>query len=161
MAKLFHPGQADEILLGNASGGFVGAMHPGLAKKLKLKDVPWIAELDWTTLAQMSRSATQRRTYKAWPQFPPMERDYAVIVKNEVSADKIVSTALKAGKPLAKVARIFDIYRGAPVPEGMTSVAVRVIFFEEGRSLQEAETDAASNQILAALKKDLGAELRS
>ena len=67
---------------------------------------------------------------------------------------------IKAGKPLAKVAKIFDVYRGSQVAEGMTSVAVRVIFYEESRSLQEAEAEAASAQILSAWKKELGAELR-
>ena len=42
----------------------------------------------------------------------------------------------------------------------MTSVAVRVIFYEEGRSLQESEAEAASAKILEAWKKELGAELR-
>ena len=89
-----------------------------------------------------------------------MERDFALVVKDELSADKITQVALKAGKPLAKGAKIFDIYRGSQVAQGMTSVAVRVIFYEEGRSLQEAETEAASVRIIEAFKKELGAELR-
>ena len=83
-----------------------------------------------------------------------------LLVKADVSADKITQLALKAGRPLAKVAKVFDIYRGSQVAEGMTSVAVRVIFYEESRSLQEAETETACNQILESWKKDLGAELR-
>jgi phenylalanyl-tRNA synthetase beta subunit len=43
----------------------------------------------------------------------------------------------------------------------MTSIAVRVIFLDEGRSLQESEADAASAKILESWKKELGAELRS
>jgi phenylalanyl-tRNA synthetase beta chain len=62
---------------------------------------------------------------------------------------------------LAKIAKVFDVYRGSQVQEGMTSVAVRVIFYDEARSLQESEAEAASAQILAAWKKDLSAELRS
>jgi phenylalanyl-tRNA synthetase beta chain len=68
---------------------------------------------------------------------------------------------MKAGRPLAKIAKVFDVYRGSQVQEGMTSVAVRVIFYDEARSLQESEAEAASAQILAAWKKDLSAELRS
>jgi phenylalanyl-tRNA synthetase beta chain len=67
---------------------------------------------------------------------------------------------LKAGKPLAKTAKIFDVYRGSQVPEGMMSVAVRILFAETGRSLQEAETEAASSKVLEAWKKELGADLR-
>ena len=81
-------------------------------------------------------------------------------MQSDVTADKITQLALKAGKPLAKVAKVFDIYRGSQVAEGMTSVAVRVIFYEESRSLQESEAEAASSQILDLWKKELGAELR-
>ena len=89
-----------------------------------------------------------------------MERDFALLVKSDVTADKITQVALKAGKPLAKISKVFDVYQGSQVVQGMTSVAVRVIFYDESRSLQEAEAEAASAQILAAWKKELGAELR-
>jgi phenylalanyl-tRNA synthetase beta chain len=59
-----------------------------------------------------------------------------------------------------KSARIFDVYRGAQVAAGKISIAARVILQEETRSLTEAEAEGTSNAIVAALKKDLGAELR-
>jgi phenylalanyl-tRNA synthetase beta subunit len=42
----------------------------------------------------------------------------------------------------------------------MTSVTVRVIFSDEGRSLVESEADQASQKILEAWRKELEAELR-
>ncbi len=90
-----------------------------------------------------------------------MERDFALVVKSDVPVEKICQTALKVGKPLAKSARVFDIYQGSQIAEGMTSVAVRVIFYEEGRSLQESETETVSARIIESWKKEFGAELRS
>ncbi|MBC7692469.1 MAG: phenylalanine--tRNA ligase subunit beta [Methylotenera sp.] len=159
--KLLHPGQSVEILAGNAVAGYFGMLHPGKARELKARAPLWIAELDWEVVSKMSRGATESRGFKPWAEFPPMERDFAMVVKNDVAADKITQVVLKAGKPLAKTAKIFDVYRGSQVPEGMTSVAVRVIFLDEGRSLQEVETDAASSQIISALQKELGAQLRT
>jgi phenylalanyl-tRNA synthetase beta chain len=161
LAKLFHPGQSAEILAGKDSAGFFGLIHPGKAKELKLRAPLWIGELDWKVLSQLSPAASDPRSYRAWSEFPSIERDFALLVRSDISADKIVQVATKAGKPLAKVVRVFDIYRGSQVQEGMTSVAVRVIFYEDTRSLQESEAEAASNQILNAWKKDLGIELRS
>ncbi len=159
--NMLHPGQSAEILVGNNVAGHFGLLHPAKAKEFKTRAPLWIAELDWDVLYPMCRSAVQSRLFKSWPDFPSMERDFALVVKNDVPADKITQLALKAGKPLAKVAKVFDIYQGHPIPEGMTSVAVRVIFYEEGRSLQESETEATSTRILEAWKKELGAELRS
>lgn len=158
---LFHPGQTAEVLVGNQVAGHLGRLHPGVARGFKLKAPVWIAELDWKSLQRLSRASGDAPTFKGWSEFPPMERDFALLVKEGTTADKITQVALKSGKPLAKVAKVFDIYRGSQVPQGMTSVAVRVIFFHEGRSLQESETEAVSAQILGAWKKELGAELRA
>lgn len=157
---LFHPGQSVEVLAGSEVAGAFGLIHPRIAKEMKLREPLWIAEIDWQSIAKLSRPVVKAPSFKAIPTFPSMERDFALVVKADVSADKITQIALKAGKPLAKVAKIFDIYRGSQVAQGMTSVAVRVIFYEEGRSLQESEAEAASAQILSAWKKELGAELR-
>lgn len=158
---LFHPGQSVEILAGNEVAGQFGLLHPGKAKELKARAPLWIGEMDWQALSKLFRPVVKAPAYRPIPVFPSMERDFALIVRSDVTADKITQIALKAGKPLAKVAKIFDIYRGSQVAQGMTSVAVRVIFYEEGRSLQEQEAEAASQTILSAWKKELGAELRS
>jgi phenylalanyl-tRNA synthetase beta chain len=157
---LFHPGQSVEILAGKDVAGYFGLMHPGKARELKIRAPLWIAQIDWEMVSKLSRAASESKKFKSWPEYPAIERDFALVVKNDVTSDKITQLALKAGKPLAKVAKVFDIYRGSQVSEGMTSVAVRVIFYEETRSLQEQEAETASNQILEAWKKELGAELR-
>ena len=158
---LFHPGQSVEILAGKDVAGYFGLIHPGKARELKLRAPLWVAQLEWETISKLSRPVGEPKVFKAWSEFPPIERDFALVVKSDVTADKITQLALKAGKPLAKVAKVFDIYRGSQVAEGMTSVAVRVIFYEESRSLQEQEAENASAQILQAWKKELGAELRA
>jgi phenylalanyl-tRNA synthetase beta chain len=157
---LFHPGQSVEILAGKDVAGHFGLLHPGKARDLKVRAPLWLAQIDWEAIAKLSRQAHESKTFKSWPQFPAIERDFALVVKSDITSDKITQLALKVGKPLAKVAKVFDIYRGSQVAEGMTSVAVRVIFYEESRSLQEAEAENASTQILEAWKRELGAELR-
>lgn len=160
IAGVFHPGQAIEVLAGNQSLGHYGLLHPAIAKKLKVKTDLFVAELDWTILTKMCRAASQARTFKPWIEFPPIERDFAILVDEKVTADQILSVLQKAGKPLVKSARIFDVYRGAQVAAGKISIAARVVLQDETRSLQELEAEAASQAIIAALKKDLGAELR-
>lgn len=158
---LFHPGKSAIILAGNRIAGVMGLMHPAKAQELKTRAPLWMVELDWQVLVQLSRQAHDVPVFKPWPVFPPMERDFALVVKDEVTAEKLCQVALKVGKPLAKSARVFDIYKGSQVAEGMTSVAVRVIFYDEGRSLQESEAEAVSARIVESWKKEFGADLRN
>ncbi len=140
--------------------GYFGFCIRARRRSSRLRAPLWLAELDWEAICQALAPVAEATTFKAWPEFPPIERDFALGREDDVTADKITQVALKAGKPLAKVAKIFDIYRGSQVAEGMTSVAVRVIFYEESRSLQEAEAEPLPPKILEAWKKELGAELR-
>jgi phenylalanyl-tRNA synthetase beta chain len=160
LAHLVHPGRSAEILAGNQVAGVIGVLHPKYARQWKLKDTLVVCELDWDALVRMSKPAQEARAFQAWPEFPGMERDFALLVKSDVSGEKLTQIALKVGKPLAKVAKIFDVYRGSQVAEGMTSVAVRVIFWEDTRSLQESETEEVSRKIVEAWRKEAGAELR-
>jgi phenylalanyl-tRNA synthetase beta chain len=157
---LFHPGQSAEVWLGNSVVGVFGLFHPASAKQLKCREALWLAELDWEGIARMARPAADVPQFKPWPQFPQMERDFALLVRSDVSAEKLCQVAVKAGKPMARSATVFDVYRGSQVAAGMTSVAVRVIFYDEARSLQEAETEAACSKILEAWKKELNVQLR-
>jgi phenylalanyl-tRNA synthetase beta chain len=159
-AKLLHTGQAIEILAGNQTLGHFGLLHPGIGRKLKIKESLYVAELDWAVLLKMCRAASQARTFKGWPEFPPIERDFAILADEKTTADQVLAVLQKAGKPLVKSAKIFDVYRGAQVAAGKVSIAARVILQDDTRSLTEAEAEGASNAIIAALKKDLGAELR-
>ena len=160
LVRMLHPGQSVEILAGNAVAGVMGLLHPRLTRGWKARSALWVVELDWELLSKLSRGPGEERAFKPWSAFPPMERDYALLVKSDVPAEKLVQSALKAGKPFAKSAKVFDVYRGSQVPEGMTSLALKVIFSEDTRALQESETEGASAKIIEAWKKEFGAELR-
>ena len=160
---LFHPGKSMRVYAGKNAIGAFGLLSPKISRRLRSKHKAnfWVAELDWEAIQGLSRSSYRLPVFQPWSEQPLIERDFALLVKNEVSAQKVCQIASKAGKPLAKGVRIFDTYTGKPVPEGMTSIAVRVTFWEKDRSLQEAEADAVSAKILAQWKSQIGAELRN
>ena len=67
---------------------------------------------------------------------------------------------LAADKALVADARIFDVYRGAGVPDGFKSVAVEVRVQPREQTLTEADIEALSDRIVAAAGKATGARLR-
>ena len=160
LSHLVHPGQAAEVLAGNQVAGVIGILHPRFSKSWKLRAPVVLCEIDFDALIKMARGASEARRFSSWPEFPGMERDFALVVKSDVSAEKLTAIALKVGRPLAKVAKVFDVYQGHQVGEGMTSIAVRVIFGDDTRSLQEPETEEVSRKIVEAWRKEAGAELR-
>lgn len=158
---LWHPGQSAVLMNGNHEVGVCGRLHPSIESAIKARGNLWLAELNWDALKKLAKQRDRSQRYKAWATFPPIERDFSVLVKSEIASERVTELALRAGRPLAKVVRVFDIYQGAPVPPGMTSIAVKVIFLDESRSLEESEADAVSARIVSEWKQQLGASLRS
>lgn len=160
IAKILHPGQAVEVLAGNATLGHFGLLNPGIAKRLKIKEDLFVGELDWSTLLKMCRAAAQARPFKSWSESPPIERDFAILANAGTTADQVLAVLNKAGKPLVKSAKIFDVYQGAQVAAGKVSIGARVVLQDDAKALTEADAEGASKAIVAALAKELGAELR-
>ena len=68
--------------------------------------------------------------------------------------------ASDATGPLLGSVRLFDIYRGAPLGPDEKSLAWRLVFQAEDRTLTEAEIDAAIASITSALGR-LGGRIRT
>ena len=56
--------------------------------------------------------------------------------------------------------RVFDVYRGEPIPPGKKSVAFSVAFQSPERTLTEDDATRLRGAIVAALGERFGAELR-
>jgi phenylalanyl-tRNA synthetase beta chain len=90
----------------------------------------------------------------------PLTRDFAFLVGADTPAGDLIRPILGADKALIAQARVFDVYAGQGVPDGMKSVAVEVVVQPRDKTLTEAEIEAVSARIVAAAEKAVGAKLR-
>ena len=92
--------------------------------------------------------------YQALPVTPPVERDVAVVLPDEVTAAQVAAVVREAGQPLLERVVLFDEYRG----RGVTgrSLAWHLEFRASERTLRDEEVDAAMARVLGALKERLG-----
>jgi phenylalanyl-tRNA synthetase beta chain len=91
---------------------------------------------------------------------PPATRDLACVLADSVSAGAALSALRSAGGALLEEVTLFDVYRGEPVPEGYRSLAFRLRYRAEDRTLDEEEIDLVHDRVRRALVS-LGGELRS
>ena len=143
-----HPGKAARL-----DAGWVGELHPALLEG------SWGAfELDLPTLfAQVP----ERVEYEDVITYPAVRQDLAFVVDEEVLAGDLVAAAREAAGPELREAKIFDVYRGDPIPAGRTSVAIRVAFLSPERTLSDDDARVLRERIVGALAEQLGAELRA
>ena len=76
-------------------------------------------------------------------------------------AGELVLTIREAAGPELREIRVFDVYRGDQVGEGRKSVALRVAFQSDDRTLTDEDASRLRDRIVGAVAEDLGGELRA
>ena len=152
----FHPGQSAQVLLGGEPVGWIGALHPGWQQKYELPAATVGFELDLAAIR-----ARALPVYRPLPRVQPVRRDMALIVDETLAAAVLQRAIIDAGKPLVRVATLFDVYAGQGIPEGRKSLAFRVLLQDTEKTLTDAEVDSRMQHIVNVLEQKHGALLRS
>jgi phenylalanyl-tRNA synthetase beta chain len=145
---LLHPGKA-----GKTAAGIFGELHPSLLEGT------WAAfELH---LDELFRTARDPVTYEDVITYPPVRQDLAFAVPEDVAAGDLVQAAREAAGPELREMRVFDVYRGDQIGQGRKSLAFAVSFQSAQRTLSDEDAATLREQIVEALRKRFGAELRA
>jgi len=152
-----HPGAAATIWAGGEMVGAVGELHPEVRARYEI-EVPCAAvEVDLEALLALEPRDAQ---FAEVSRFPQIRRDLAVIVDRDVAAGDILEALRRgAGKSCVSV-ELFDRYEGRGVPEGRVSLAFRLVFQREDRTLTDSEVGPAIDKVVRMLSRRFGGELR-
>ncbi|BCW95179.1 MAG: phenylalanine--tRNA ligase subunit beta [Fimbriimonadales bacterium] len=137
--------------------GVLGELHPELQKQYEFRQRVYLAEFG---LNALMRAAAHTVRYRPLPAFPPVLRDIAIVVAQDVPYAALEQTIRAAGGDWLESVRLFDRYTGAPVPEGAHSLAFALVFRDPTRTLTDEEVNARVEAIFAALETQHGAQRR-
>jgi phenylalanyl-tRNA synthetase beta chain len=154
----FHPGRCAKFLVDGVTAGILGQLHPQTAARYEWPERNLLgAEIEFELL----RPHLQKR-YGVQPlsDFPPVLEDLAVVVPEDVPADRVAQTIRSAGGEILKRIRLFDVYRGAQAGEGMKSLALSLTYQASDRTLASTEAAEIRGRIIKALEGDLGGKVR-
>jgi phenylalanyl-tRNA synthetase beta chain len=150
-----HPGRGARVLRDGHQAGFLGALHPALAKALDLGPDVHVMELALEPILARRLPSASRVA-----RFPAVRRDIAVELPEEVSWAS-VETAVRGalGEVLTEI-RLFDRYAGKGIDEGRKSLAMGLILQDASRTLTDDDADARVAEAVGALEKTCKARLR-
>ncbi len=153
-----HKGRSADIYVGKNLIGYLGEVHPEVAKSFDVSERMYIAELNVDMLNKLADCSYE---FVAISNYPPIERDIAVVVDESVLAGDLLACVRKGGGNLLVDAKIFDIYRNKEVlGENKKSVAISLVFRLAERTLTDEEVNAKINRILSKLSSEHNAVLR-
>jgi len=155
--SFMHPGRCAKLSAFGKDLGFLGEIHPAVAKTYEIGAKVYIATINCDIIYE---NANLTKQYKPLPKYPSMTRDIAMLVNDEILASQAENIIKKRGGKLIEAIKLFDVYRGEQIAKGMKSMAYSISFRAADRTLTDDEVSAKMETILSSLEKELGANLR-
>jgi phenylalanyl-tRNA synthetase beta chain len=151
-----HPTRSATLSVGKDTVGALGEVHPDALDAYGVTERVAILELNLSVLLAAEPKVPQ---WKATSRFPSADFDLAFAVPESVSAEK-VEKAIRQGAGGGLVSLVlFDVYRGAGVPEGSRSLAYALRLQSMDRTLTDTDVAQVREKVIAGVTK-LGATLR-
>ena len=157
----YHPGRSGVLKLGNQVLAAFGEMHPGVLAGLDVKGPMVACEVFLERIPQPKKQAEPARPLLKASNFQPVERDFAFVVEQGITAEALLRAVRGAENDLITDVGLFDVYPGAHVGEGKKSLAVSVTLQPKDATLTDEQIDSVAKKIIAAVEKACGGVLRS
>ena len=150
------PGRTAQIVRGDKPVGWLGALHPELAKRIDKKRTAVVFALELAALTPAVVPA-----FKKYSKFPSIRRDLAIVVDGEVSAEALMRAArIAVGDTLQQVI-VFDVYRGKGVDSRRKSIGLGLILQDASRTLTDEDADQKMRSVMQKLEHEFGATIRN
>lgn len=151
-------GHTAEVRAGKDVLGILGQVHPGTASAFDIDEPVFLVEL-W--LEDVVRHLPERPEYAAPSKFPEVRQDLALVVDDGTPAGRVLELVRSHRSGGVRIrAEVFDEYRGAGIPEGKKSLALRLRFQADDRTLTDSDVAKIQQGLLVRLGKEMGASLR-
>jgi phenylalanyl-tRNA synthetase beta chain len=154
----FHPGRSGVLRLGPTVLGHFGELHPEILDAFDVKGP--IAAFEVMIEAVPLPRGGRARPLLRLSVFQPVERDFSFVVDRDVPAETLLRAARGVDRKLVSDIRLFDVYEGKGLPDGKKSLAIAVTLQPQEATLTDAEIDAFSTRLVAAVEKATGGTLR-
>lgn len=153
-----HPVDSFTISLDDDVLGYCGRLHPSLEREYDLGQKAYIFEVDFDMLKMAYLGL--KTIYRPISRFPMVTRDVALLVDKSITHKELLQSFNKHVSNLVKQIELFDIYEGKGIPDGKKSMAYRVSFGSDDRTLGDLEVDEAFSGLVEFVVEAFGAEVR-
>ena len=149
--------RAVKIYIQGKEVGYIAEIADNLYEGLSLKNKVAIFEFNLTKLAALYSDAIK---YKPIPKFPSIDLDISMIIAKKILWEEIYQTAREVDKDLIRKIMFFDVYEGQGIPEGKKSIAFRIEYRSDDKTLTMEEVQVIHQRVLNILELKFSAQIR-
>lgn len=160
-----HPGRSAKLQIQAENGkvidiGVMGELHPKWQQSYEMPLAPILFEIDWNAIENLPLPKIAEIS-----KFPAVGRDLAVVLKQNVTAQSVLSAMNSVKAAIVKEIVLFDEFkptleRAGGMQPDEKSLAFRITLSDETQTLQDAQVEAAVSQLLEKITIQFGARLR-
>ncbi len=137
--------------------GWFGKVHKTVLKNYDINQDVFYAELDTDYLSQLQ---DKKYATKEISKYPVVERDIAVVVDEKITNGELMSAIKSACGKIFFDVNLFDVYRHSSLGENKKSMAYKILFMSEEKTLTSEEINQVMNKVLKGLDFRYRAKLR-
>ena len=147
-----HPGISASIIMQGVNVGCIGKLHPNVTK-----DNIYVFEINLTKLL---KNKSSRMSFKELSKYPSVTKDLAFIMNKNILSEEIEKVIKKAGGRLLTNIEVFDLYTGENVGEDEKSIAYKLTFADQNKTLSDEEVMEVFNKIINEVESKTNSKLR-
>ena len=145
------------ITVGGHTVGVMGKLDGNVAEMYDLSRTVYVMEINLTALERIEKEAI---LYTPIPRYPPVLRDIALVVAENVRSRDIVETVRKTTGDIGRDITVFDVYTGRQIEAGKKSLALSVTYQSDERTLTDEEVNDVHGKVIDVLEKTLSVQIR-
>jgi phenylalanyl-tRNA synthetase beta chain len=150
-----HPGQTARLSDDGVPVGWLGCVHPEIAKRLQISSQTYLFELKLESLHKGHLPSFEKLS-----RFPSIRRDLAVVVDADVPTVALRDCIEESAGSMLRNLLVFDVYQGQGIETGRKSIALGLILQDSSRTLTDDDVDGLINGVTRQLEEKFGATLR-
>ena len=152
----WHPGRCAALKVEGEIVGYAGELHPQVVKDMGLPARTCAMELDIDALP-----FSENLPAPVLSSFPTLHQDIALVVDEELPAEKVRRTLEEGAGELLESVELFDVFRDEKLGESKKSLAFKMFFRAADRTLTDEEVNTHRLAAAELASERLGAQMRA
>ncbi|MFA5413152.1 MAG: phenylalanine--tRNA ligase subunit beta [Patescibacteria group bacterium] len=138
--------------------GIITELAPQVQQSSGVRHRVGIFGINWLNLVELY---SENIVYRPIPKYPAIELDLAVLAPRKTVWDDVLKNIFETENKLVKEVRLFDVYEGKGMEPDKKSLAFRIVYRSDERTLKLEEAKKIEEKIIQKLNQKFGAKLRA
>jgi phenylalanyl-tRNA synthetase beta chain len=135
-------------------------VEPAICGAFEIKGPVFAAEFSISCIYELKKNFPES-AYKPVSKFPAFAFDFAIVIDASIQAESLLKQIKQSAGEGLETIRVFDVFEGASLGNNKKSIAFRLSFIDENKTLTINDVEPIIEKVLNVLDNKYSAKLRS